>query len=85
MTNNTRKGTDGRQLGLERMTMNAFPQGWTRVDGDPAGVPLWKRDGEPVYVATRDRDQLLMIGAALVRFDRMSPREFEEFVSEAPP
>lgn len=56
------------------------PAGWTRitVDGD---VPLWNRDGAPVYVATRDTDLLLFLGVALRRFQEMEPREFVEFVT----
>lgn len=58
------------------------PRGWTRLDAEVGGVPLWKADGEPVYVATDDTDQLLFLRAALVRFERMSPQEFVDFVTE---
>jgi hypothetical protein len=68
------------------MSMNTAPAGkpppgWDRIADDVRGVPLWKRQDEPCYVATRDTDQLLFIGAALARFDRMSGEEFHEFVS----
>lgn len=60
------------------------PPGWARVPGGTDGIPLWQWQGEPVYAATRDMDQLLFLGAALARFDHMSAEEFHEFVSSAP-
>ncbi|MEV5704693.1 hypothetical protein [Actinoallomurus sp. NPDC052274] len=57
------------------------PPGWVRVDEDVRGVPLWRRQDEPCYVATRDTDQLLFIDAALARFDRMSGDELHQFIS----
>ncbi|WP_345367372.1 hypothetical protein [Actinoallomurus liliacearum] len=45
------------------------------------GVPLWRRQDEPCYVATRDTNQLLFIDAALARFDRMSGDELHQFIS----
>jgi len=49
------------------------------------GIPLWQRHGEGFYVATRDMDQLRFVGAALAQFDRMSGREFCEYVAMAAP
>ncbi|GAA4619258.1 hypothetical protein GCM10023195_87000 [Actinoallomurus liliacearum] len=56
------------------------------ADGTPhhsnvRGVPLWRRQDEPCYVATRDTNQLLFIDAALARFDRMSGDELHQFIS----
>lgn len=59
------------------------PPGWIRVPDNAGDVPLWQWHDEPVYVATRDMDQLRFIGAALVRFDQMSAEEFHEFVSSS--
>lgn len=55
--------------------------GWIRLGAEADGVPLWRRHGEPVYVATSDMDQLRFIGAAFARFERMSPQEFTDFVT----
>jgi hypothetical protein len=57
--------------------------GWVRVGDDVEGVPLWRWNGQPVYAATRDTDQLLFLGAALARFDEMSAEEFHAFISSA--
>lgn len=57
--------------------------GWTRLDVEVEGVPLWKHRSEEVYVATHDTDHLLFLQAALVRFEHMSPQEFTDFVTEA--
>lgn len=62
-------------------SMDEPPPGWIRIDEDVDGVPLWRRQDEPCYIATRDTDQLLFIDAALARFDRMSGEEFHRFVS----
>ncbi len=59
--------------------------GWIRLDVEADGVPLWKRQDEPVYVGTGDMDQLRFLGAALIRFERMSPQEFVSFIAEAGP
>ena len=56
------------------------PPGWTRLDADQKGVPVWRRDGGTVCVATHDMDQLLFLAVALTRFDRMTTEEFERFV-----
>lgn len=53
---------------------------WTHV-GEIDGRPIWRRAGEATYVAAADMDQLLFIDAALRRFDRMEPQEFEEFIA----
>ncbi|MEV5708791.1 hypothetical protein [Actinoallomurus sp. NPDC052274] len=67
------------------MTVVTSPSlsGWARVGNDVNGIPLWQWKGEPVYAATRDTDQLLFLGAALVRFDEMSAEEFHAFISSA--
>lgn len=57
------------------------PPGWVRLTGDVQGVPLWKRDDEACYIATRDMDLLLFIDAALSRFDQMSGKDFHDFVT----
>jgi hypothetical protein len=57
------------------------PPGWTRLDTDAEGLPLWRRGEDPVCVATNDLDVLRCIGAALTRFEDMNPQEFEEFVT----
>ena len=59
--------------------------GWTLLETDDGGVPVWKHYREAVYVVTRDTDQLRFLGAALVRFERMSPHEFVDFMNEAAP
>lgn len=56
---------------------------WVRVGDDVDGIPLWQWNGEPVYAATRDTDQLIFLGAALARFDEMSAEEFHAFISSA--
>ena len=61
------------------------PPGWARIGDDMQGIPLWQRHGEGFYVATRDMDQLRFVGAALAQFDRMSGREFCEYVAMAAP
>ncbi len=63
------------------VTTAQVPPGWVRVPGDADGIPLWQWQGEPVYAATRDMDQLRFIGAALTRFDEMDAEEFHHFVS----
>lgn len=65
------------------VTTAQVPAGWVRVPGDAGGIPLWQWQGEPVYAATRDMDQLRFIDAALTRFDEMSAEEFHHFVSSA--
>jgi hypothetical protein len=45
------------------------------------GIPIWQWHDESFYVATRDMDQLLFIGAVLIRFDRMSSEQFQAFVT----
>lgn len=55
------------------------PPGWVHV-GDTDGVPLWKRDGEACYVATRDMDQLRFLSAALTRFEELSGPELHAFI-----
>jgi len=57
------------------------PTEWMRLSDEVDGVPLWKHRGESCYVATRDMDQLLFIGAALARFDYMNGKEFCQFVA----
>lgn len=58
-----------------------IPPGWIRLDTEPDGVPLFKRQGGPVYVATCDMDQLRFLGAALTHFERMTPAEFADFIT----
>jgi hypothetical protein len=72
------KGGQTRCLSLGRS-----PSGWVRVGDDVSGIPLWQWNGEPVYAATRDTDQLRFLGAALARFDEMSAEEFHAFMSSA--
>ncbi|GAA4604719.1 hypothetical protein GCM10023195_16110 [Actinoallomurus liliacearum] len=57
---------------------------WTRAGTDMDGIPLWQWNGEPVYAATRDTDQLIFLGAALAWFDEMSAEDFHAFISSAP-
>lgn len=59
-----------------------IPPGWIRLDAEADGVPLFRRQSEPVYVGTGDMDQLRFLGAALIRFDRMTPAEFTAFITE---
>ncbi len=61
-------------------TPDHTPPGWTFAEAEVEGVPVWKRDGEPVYVATSDLDQLRCVGAALARFAYMDASEFTDFV-----
>ncbi|MCO6005467.1 hypothetical protein NE236_10780 [Actinoallomurus purpureus] len=56
---------------MDNVPVGEPPHGWVRVADDVWGVPLWKRQAEPFYVATRDTDQLLFIDAALARFRRL--------------
>jgi hypothetical protein len=58
--------------------MNA-PRGWTRA-GETDGIPLWRWRDEAFYAATRDMDQLLFVGACLIRFDQMNATEFRAYV-----
>ncbi|GAA0338548.1 hypothetical protein NE235_27855 [Actinoallomurus spadix] len=60
------------------MTVPALP-GWISA-GTIDGVPLWRRAGEPVYVAATDTDQLAFLDAALEWFDEAGPQEFAAFV-----
>lgn len=60
------------------------PPRWAHA-GDTDGVPLWKRDGEACYVATRDMDQLRFLGAALAWFEEMSGPELHAFVHRYDP
>lgn len=59
------------------------PPGWYRVSDEISGIPLWKWMDGPVYVATRDMDQLLFLGAALIHFDEMGIGDFRSFISSA--
>ncbi len=52
------------------------PHGWTRLRGK-----LWRHTDHELFVATRDMDLLRFLGAALDRFDHMSPAEFDRFVA----
>ena len=55
--------------------------GWTRLNDTREGIPLWRKDDAAIYVATRDLDLLRCIGAALIRFDTMSPQQLKRFVT----
>lgn len=59
------------------------PPGWVH-HGETAGIPTWQRTGEPVYVATRDVDQLRFIGAALALVEGVAVEQFRAFVNQRP-
>jgi hypothetical protein len=56
------------------------PAGWNRVSDRVDAIPIWQWHDELFYVATRDMDQLLFIGVALARFDRMTGEQLQAFV-----
>jgi DNA/RNA-binding domain of Phe-tRNA-synthetase-like protein len=56
------------------------PPGWVRV-GEFDGVPLWRWREGGFHAVTSDMDQLLFIGAALVRFDEMDAKQFRASVT----
>lgn len=58
------------------------PPGWKRT-GDLGGLPLWQwTTGRPVYLATRDTDQLRYLGTALSRFDTMTAEQLRTYLGE---
>ncbi|WP_433175900.1 hypothetical protein [Actinoallomurus sp. CA-150999] len=55
------------------------PQGWSSAL-DTGGLPLWRRAGGQVCVATSDIDQLRFLGVALSRFDEMTAEELDTYL-----
>ncbi len=49
------------------------------------GLPLWKRQGDACYVATRDVDQLWLIDVALTKSDRTTNEKSPQAAPSQPP